>query len=150
MNQRNILDWNFKILYGFVGYRSQGLKKRRRRKRESKWSEKQTNGRKRRSLLEQNWPTKANMTLWESILSGGPIWNDNAELEWEKIFRNRFNQPKPKAGQYSLACFVFGFIEIYFSSTISMVLLSLIRTDIKFLLKVASVQQWEETLWWNH
>jgi hypothetical protein len=48
--------------WGFSGYRSHGLKKRRRRKRESKWSERETNGRKRRSLLEQNWPIKANMT----------------------------------------------------------------------------------------
>ena len=54
--------WNIE----FSGYRSHaGLKKRRRRKRESKWGEKETHGRKRRALLEQNWPTKANLTLWE-------------------------------------------------------------------------------------
>merc|ERR1719285_445705 len=51
--------------WGFSGYRSHaGLKKRRRRKREgSKWDGKQPDGRKRRALLEQNWPTKANLTL---------------------------------------------------------------------------------------
>jgi len=51
--------------WGFSGYRSHaGLKKRRRRKREeSKLGGKQPHGRKRRALLEQNWPTKANLTL---------------------------------------------------------------------------------------
>ena len=68
----------------FAGYRSHaGLKKRRRRKREeSKLGGKQPHGRKRRALLEQNWPTKANLTLWEEIECPETLLWANLNGQW--------------------------------------------------------------------
>ena len=99
---------NLKMLNVFAGYSGRGLKKRRRRKRESKWSEKQAHGRRRRSLLEQNWPIKANMTIWESkdflVTQFERTMPNMSERRFSGIDFNETSQVPGEAHLFSLNC----------------------------------------------